>query len=419
MEGRTVVAIDDADLYGYQLSSLLRDVVPSRDGVLFIIAMRSSKIDVIADPLARTQEVRLIEHVVPPLSDDDVDNLIAVLDRHHRLGVLKGKSQEERRRAFSDKCGRQLLVAMIEATSGQRFEDKAAKEFDDLEGLPRFVYAVLCVATTQRHFLTRDEILLACAGVDGDPLDALRKLLTRHLVVAPPPTNQHRARHRVIADIVFEKLVDAGQAATVVSSLAYALASKAARERRDRVWRLLVRLINHKFLITTMDLQSARNVYQQVESLLSDDYHFWLQRGSLEVEHGELRRAEQFLNQARSLAVYDYRVDTEYAYLLFRKGIDAPTDVHAAKWIEQATQLLEGVVATRGDQDSYPFHVIGSQGLAWSRRRGVSKEERRRLLAYYLHVVEQGIKKHPNARDLKKLHADLQQDYLTTAVPTR
>ena len=40
------------------------------------------------------------------------------------------------------------------------------------------------------------------------------------------------------------------------------------------------------------------------------------------------------------------------------------------------------------------YHVLGAQGLAWS-RRSRSNDERRRLLGYFQNVVTQGLKKHP------------------------
>jgi hypothetical protein len=49
------------------------------------------------------------------------------------------------------------------------------------------------------------------------------------------------------------------------------------------------------------------------------------------VEHGDLRRAELFLNQSRSLGHDDHRVDTEYAYLLLRKAIDSPLDTRSVR----------------------------------------------------------------------------------------
>jgi hypothetical protein len=398
---------------------LVRDLVPSRPEFLFAFGVRSQRLDSLLDPIARANEVTVVEHVVPSLTDDDIDSLISVLERHSRLGILMGAPNHVRKKAFSDKCGRQLLVAMIEATSGDRFEQKATSELNELEGIQRFVYAVVSVATTHRHFLTRDEILLAAGGLPGDPLDAVSKLAARHLLVAPPPSYQYRARHRVVADIVFDSLQHQGQLAPLLKALVYALASKVdpAGDRKDRVRRLLIRLLNHDYLLTVIGINDARNLYASIEGLIGTDYHYWLQRGSLEVEHGDLRRAELFLDQARSLGPNDdYRVDTEYAYLLMRKAIEAPADTKAPRWIEDGTQMLEGVIAARGDQDFYPFHVLGSQGLSWSRRGPHSKDERRRLLTYYMNVVDQGIRRHPAQRDLRQLHTDLKQNYLQTAV---
>ena len=417
-DGPLLMAIDDADTFGYQLTVLLRDLVPSRERLLVAFAVRSGKVDHLLQPLARSKEVAITEHVIPNLTDADIDGLISVLDRNNRLGILKGAPDSQRRRAFSEKAGRQLLVAMIEATSGELFEEKAVHELNELEGLQQFLYAAISVATTHRHYLTKDEAILACSGLAGDPIDAVSRLVTRHLVVANPPDYQHKARHRVIAEVVSEQLKKQGQLAPVLKGLVTAIASKVelAGDRRGRLWRFLIRLVNHDYLHNAIGINDARLIYEAIESLLADDYHYWLQRGSLEVEHGDLRRAELFLNQSRSLAQDDYRVDTEYAYLLLRKAIDSPLDTRAVRWMDEGTQLLEGVIAARGEQDSYCFHVLGAQGLSWARRGPHSPEEKRRLLTYYMNVVQQGLKKHPLQRDLAQLHTDIKQDYLQTVV---
>ena len=87
-DGRLALIIDDADLYGPQLVSLMRDLIPGNPKLLFVIGMRANRLDPFSDPLARTGEVNLIEFVVPPLSDDDINELISVLDRFNRLGIL-------------------------------------------------------------------------------------------------------------------------------------------------------------------------------------------------------------------------------------------------------------------------------------------------------------------------------------------
>ena len=418
-DGRVALFIDDADLYGTQLVSLIRDLVPANPRLLFVLGMRANRLDPFAEPLARTAEVKLMEFVVPPLSDNDIKDLIAVLDRFNRLGILKGASPEARVKAFADKCGRHLLVAMYEATTGERFEEKAASEFDELEGVQKFVYSLICVASSQRHYLTRDEILMGCTDVPGDPIDAVQRLVNRHVIVTVPPANHYRARHRMVADVVFDRTQQLRQLFHPLKNLVVALASKFdvhAAGRGDRLSRILSRLTNHGFLLSLLDLAQARDVYDGVEVILADDYHFWLQRGSLEVEKGDLRRAEHFLNQARSLAAGDYRVDTEYGYMLMRKAVEKPTDLDSESWMAEGTQLLESVIATRGAQDYYPYHILGSQGVAWTARRSRSAAEQRRLLSYYLNVVEQGLGKHPFERDLIQLRDDIKHRLLMTTV---
>ncbi len=417
-DGKLILAIDDADLFGMQLSNFLRDIVPIRPELLVVLAVRAGRFDDLLGPVLRSGTMSIIEHIVPNLTDDDIEKLIGVLDANNRLGILKGASPDARRKAFADKAGRQLLVAMIEATSGEKFEEKAENELDQLEGVQKLVYALVSVATTQRQFLTKDEIMLAVASAAEDGADALNRLVNRHLIVATPPYYQYRARHRVIADLVLEHLIELKQLKPVMSGIAYAAASKVDRfeSRKSRSWRLLARFTNHELLLSLLGPMDGRDIYAEIENLLASEYHYWLQRGSLEVENGDLRLAEHFLNQARSLNSEDYRIDTEYGYMLMRKAIDNPTDHRAQEWIDSATQMLEGVIASRGGADHHPFHVLGSQGLAWVRRSSTDKETKRKQLSYYLDIVEEGLKKHPLRRDLNQLQSDLKREILMTAV---
>lgn len=415
---KVVLAIDDAEVFGTGLARFIRDSVPQRPHVLVVVALSSGRADELKAVLTRTNEVSLLEHTVPTLSDEDVDGLIGVLERHNRLGILAGSKPDVRRRAFTEKCGRQLIVAMIEATTGELFEQKLEKELHDLPGLQQFVYAVVCIASQFKFFLTRDEVLLAAQGLPGgDAFEALTLLVRRHVVVSPPPGVQHRARHHVVADVVFTALRRDGRLFGPLKAIIHALASKAdpnATDRRDRVWSLLRRLTSHDFLNSeTSHISEARQIYSSIETLLAGNYHYWLQRGSLEVEAGDLSSAELFLNQSRSLAPDDYRVNTEFGYLLMRKAIADPRSHKARNWVTEGMALLEAVITARGEADHYPYHVLGAQGLAWA-RRVEDLQEKRRLLSYVLNVVKQGLERHPQKRDLEQLRTDIQRDLLMT-----
>jgi hypothetical protein len=119
----SMLAIDDADLFGGSLSSMLLEIVSMDNNPLLVVAIRSAVIDRVIDHIV-LKGIRIEEHPVPHLADDDIDALIDTLNRENRLGILKGKPREEQRAKFREYAGRQLLVAMFSATSGARFQEK-------------------------------------------------------------------------------------------------------------------------------------------------------------------------------------------------------------------------------------------------------------------------------------------------------
>lgn len=415
-QDKIVLAIDDADMYGKELVNLLTDLVPESTDFLFVFGTRSSKIDSISGPFKAITGSTITEHVVPPLNDNDIDGLISVLATNNRLGILTGASDGARRAAFRDQAGRQLLVAMIQATSGANFERKAQDEYLELEGTQRYAYALIAVATALRYTITKDEILLANADSHEEALVALQLLTDRHLVVARASTGEYRCRHRVIAELVFDKLKEQGGLAEVIVGLAWALATKVGLplDRSSRIARFLVRLINHDFLLRTTGFMSARELYTRLEPVLSTDYHYWLQRGSLEVEAGDIRKAENFLSAARSLGSGDFRVDTAHAYMLMRKAWESPQDLHSEEILNSGIKELEDVIEHSGDASEYPYHVLGLQGLKWARRAILQKEIKREFLQKLLDTVYRGLKSHPTSKNLQMLHEDLKREILLT-----
>ena len=112
----------------------------------------------------------------------------------------------------------------------------------------------------------------------------------------------------------------------------------------------------------------------------------------------------------------DYLVDTEYAYMLLRKAVEDCKNTTAPAWVAEGTKLLEAVISTRGENDPYPFHVLGSQGLSWVRRTCTTGHATRNALLYFRNIVSQG-KKHPLNRDLRQLLQDIERESLSTVLP--
>lgn len=410
-----VLAIDDADMYGSESAAWIRDLVRGDQRPLVLAAVRSGKVDRIFDPVV-LNDVPREEIVMPHLADRDIGELIDLLEREKRLGILAARSRPEQERAFQDQAGRQLLVAMLQATSGKRFEDKAVQELVELEVDAQRIYALIAVASSFRFGLTRDEILIASANFTNAALNAVAHLVNRHIVVERAGGFVW-ARHRRLAEIITDELAKQGQLKEAVIGLARLGAAKVtpSMRRSDRPWRMLIAFINHAFLRRTVGREVARNLYGSLETILSWDPHFWLQRGSLEVEDGDLSLAEHFLGTSRGFNPDDVFLQTEWAYLLFKKACDNPAANDAQEMVKEATESLETLMGRTGDP--YPYHLLGSQGISWARRGITSSREKEAYLKRLIRRVEEGHKRYPKEDDLRQLLADLRKEYMEIALP--
>jgi hypothetical protein len=414
-----VLIIDDVTLIGSDLGVALRDVAMGSAKPLVVVGIRSGHVE------RRLNRVQLgalpyNEHVMPPLTDGDIGDLIDVLERDSRLGILRGLPRGEQVRLFQAQSGRELLVAMIQATSGERFQIKVCKELTDLEPESQRIYALVAVATAFRFPLSKKDILIALGDPTNTLLNRIDELARRRILVCVPGgDNIYTARHRVIADIIFDKLQQEGVVYELLKGLALVLATQMnpSTPRNSRARKVLNRIVNHDFLERVLGPEHARNFYAELEQTLSFDAHFWLQRGSLEVEMGSIRLAENFLNQARGLAPDDDFIEAEYDYLLFRKAIENVGALEAAELVERAKKSLLANIARRGLSDAHIYHIYCSQGLAWylkAMRGGL--EERKSWLEDLLRVMDDGMRNHPYDENLKSLKDRLKEEYFNLAV---
>jgi hypothetical protein len=89
--------------------------------IVVIGAERDADWNSYCDPLEDHFEPRSLR--VGNLSRSEAETLIALLERHDCLGLLKDKTDQERVDAFMDRADRQLLVALHELTHGKPFEE--------------------------------------------------------------------------------------------------------------------------------------------------------------------------------------------------------------------------------------------------------------------------------------------------------
>jgi len=405
--------IDDADLYGTALANMLNVLADIASVRHVVIGMRTSHCERLLNP-AILEPSRVSEEAMPELADEDIDVLIDTLEAHKREGALRGLPRTTQRRLFRNYAGRQLLVAMMSATSGRNFEDKIAEELNGLSGIERKMYAIVSVATSFRYMMSRQDVLVAAGVEDNRALNFLQHLIRRRLLVeSKGPNVLVRARHRLVAETVRLRLEVSGEMEEPIEGLATAAAVHitAGTKRSAPPYRLLRAVISHEFLLRTLGLLKSRGLYQRLESYLEGDHHFWLQRGSMEVEKGDLRMAELYLNHARGIEPDDVFIDNEWAYLLFRRANESPESVSAAADIEDALALVRGIVSLRRG-NPHTFTITGRQGVLWARRGLHTKRAKADFLGQVRDIVEIGRLRFPRNEFIRQVWDEVNGEYI-------
>jgi SIR2-like domain len=413
--GDLTVVIDDADTFGLQLRDILRDLKSAMPHITLILGMRVTRLDHILGQ--RIGDGLYSEINVPLLEDSDIELLLMALEADSKLGALKQLTHHARIDRIQRECNRELLVAMIEATSGERFELKVTEEFDSLEAEQKLIYAVVAIATELRFGLTKDEVLIASGDVSNTGLFALDRLLARRLLSNASGDNI-RIRHRRLAEVVANGMRRGGQLFEAYHGLANTMAMRAVPgERKSRNARLLTALIAHSRIGNTFAVDDARAIYDSLEELLKDSYHYWLQRGAFEVQYGNIRHAGNYLQQAKAGGEHDYRVETEWAYYLLKSAYLNPDAADAHEKVEEGKKILLDQIDRRGSRDVHVWHVYGSQILAWTRQAQLSPDERAGELEFAKVQMDRARMAHPHARKLQQLHDEIEREWLMTRVP--
>ena len=160
--------------------------------------------------------LRATEFELEPLSDGEIIRLLDCLAKHAELGVLADLSRDHQIAVVKEKHAKQLLVAMREATEGRSFDAILEDEYWAIDSqLARRLYLVVCTFC-QHGSLVRDELLSRILGTDLMQLYKDTRNWTEGVVLYESlgrfsDSYHARARHRIIAEIVWERCATADE----------------------------------------------------------------------------------------------------------------------------------------------------------------------------------------------------------------
>ena len=334
---RIFVFVDRAAIHVSELLLLSNRLKKSESKITIILAERTNEWNMECQALHSLIADRFkVEYLRPR----EIEALISKLDEHNCLGVLKGKPKEVQVEAFSKKAGRQLLVALYEATMAKRFQDIVQDEYSNIvPEKAKLIYRTVCVMN-RIGVPVRAGIINRIHGVTFEEFQSSFFLPLENVVKTSKFNFEdyaYEARHPWIAEMVFtHSNKDERDRLQLYLSLIGALD---IGYRADRT--AFRELIKYKHLASLFnDLTNIEKIYDSAYIACGDDDYFYQQRAIFNMR-SDLKRftkAEQFLNLASKFGAYNKSIKHTWAELELARAVTSK-GLERDKFLNKASSL--------------------------------------------------------------------------------
>ena len=319
-EERIFLFVDRVALVRDELRDLLRAARTRSIPLTVIGAERDNEWNIYCE---RLEQFVCLEFPVRYLSELEIRNLLGLLEEHDALGLLKEFSFEERVDKFIERAGRQLLVALHEATLGKPFEDIIVDEFQRIEPeAARSLYLNIC-ALHQFGAPVRAGLISRATGIRFEQfekqfLQPLENVV--HVVESSPHSDVlYRSRHQHVAAIVFQRIVpDVEDRFDLFARLLKAINIDYSSD--NETFSRLIKGRGIAEVFPSVDL--GRLFYDRVEAASPNNYFILHQRAVFETQHseGSLDQAEAAAASAHELKPKDHSIQHTQALIARRKA---------------------------------------------------------------------------------------------------
>ena len=365
-DDRLYLFIDDAADRAQEITTLVRDIGNEGKRLTVLLAERINEWN---EGGSRVDPYVSEQYLIPYLNLAEINSLIDLLARHRALGTLEQSSPDERVAAFVQHAGRQLLVALHEATLGRPFEDIIKDEYDNIvPAEAQEMYLSICVLN-RLNVTVRAGLI---ARMHDIPFEYFAQRFFRpleHIVQTSYNSllrdHTYAARHHQIAEIVFQRvLVDTEQRLDKYLRCLKALNIDYTSD--ERAFRQMVRGRAIQELFPSSEM--ARHVFKVALNTVGTD-PFLLQQVALyemNSQDGSLNRAAELLDQAAGAAPYDLSIKHSKAEFQLRLADIARTPLEKEQRLREAMRIASSLRDDRLGRVSggaYAFHTIVKIGL--------------------------------------------------------
>ena len=352
---RIYLFVDDAGDRVREIQSLAKNIQEHGKKLTLIGAERTNEWNVSCSSIA---QLVTTEYELRYLSEVEIGKLLTLLGKHKALGTLEGKTLEEQKKSFLEVAGRQLLVALHEATLGKPFEDIIEDEFNQIVPADaQRIYLTICVLN-RLGIGVRAGIVSRIHGIHfKDFQERLFKPLEQVVFTTFDGVIRdyvYESRHPFIAEIVFERILKR-QEERFDNYLKCLKTLNVDYSTDRRAFRLMIR--GRLLLELFPNPELVKQIYEAAKILVGEDSYLLHQMGLYEMHVGNLKRAGELLLQAEHLASYDSSIKHSRAELLLKMAEHARTPLERETYLREAAKMAESIKGAKVNE-SHVYHTL-------------------------------------------------------------
>ena len=240
-------------------------------------------------------EYCIATYPVKEINESDAQLILEKIEQYGPWTRLSKLSAKQRTRELLDKSKRQLLIGLMETTSGVGFERLIANDYASLSKTSKLFMVLVSLCTVHRQ--GANESLVSRALTDLSITEAPHAISEHLSGIVEKKGGSFVARHPVYARHVLESIVDMEILGDCIKSLLFSFSvfPHPVVGYLDKPQAIIFKsIINHNFLKDILRNNQARilDVYEKFEKIFENDGLYWLQYGLAMRDFG--RQAEAY-----------------------------------------------------------------------------------------------------------------------------
>jgi len=284
-----------------------------------------------------------------------------ILEKIHRFGPwtrLEKMSAAERMNEIYRRSDRQLLIGLLEATTGMGFVQIIKNDYANI-GEDEYRKFLVLVGLGSIHRCTSSPNIVGRAVGNLGIADNVNSLMSQVEGIVVNSRGRLSARHPVYVRELFEKVVDPDLVKDCLIALLLSYAdyeSPVVKKVGKEDGSIFKSIINHRFVREMMqgDVARVKKVYETFETKFHVDGLYWLQYGLALRGFGYHRQALDILRTARQAFISP---QIEHAYgqqlLIIAEHVASKDDY--LQYLNEAISILEELSVDGWEGDTYPI----------------------------------------------------------------